>query len=241
MHGSHDEASGEEFHMVGKKNEMFGFVRSKFKLRNYHTWTCHICYNLWVHLNVSGLADGHPILATCTCLKPQRARALQSGRIRNIIPSWPDPLGSSSVMLKTTMDWIWSEYTTSPDPAAGMQSLNQMCSTLTKHVLLPTHIVLSHGSFSLCPDLAQVLINVVPQLGHFLNLARRDAGLSDIHNFCHAELQVLISSTGSDIATQNQVVWNWVHLIDKVYITMVDMKSLWRGHPIHILGSTRPS
>ncbi|KAJ7708391.1 hypothetical protein B0H14DRAFT_3643049 [Mycena olivaceomarginata] len=139
------------------------------------------------------------------------------------------------------MDWIWSEYTTSPDPAAGMQSLNQTCSALTKHVLLPTHIVLSRGSFSLRPDLAQILINVVPQLGHFLNLAQRDAGLSGIHDFCHAELQVLISSTGSDIATQNQVVWNWVHLIDKVYIAMVDMKSLWRGRPIHILGRVRPS
>ncbi|KAJ7788838.1 hypothetical protein B0H14DRAFT_3892206 [Mycena olivaceomarginata] len=119
------------------------------------------------------------------------------------------------------MDWIWSEYTTSPDPVAGMQSLNQTCSVLTKHVLLPTHIALSCGSFSLRPDLAQVLINVVPQLGHFLNLAQRNAGLSGMHNFCHAELQVLISSTGSDIATQNQVVWNWVHLIDKVYIAMM--------------------
>ncbi|KAJ7875554.1 hypothetical protein B0H14DRAFT_3437110 [Mycena olivaceomarginata] len=121
-----------------------------------------------------------------------------------------------------------------------MKSLNQTCSALIKHVLLPTHIVLSRGSFSLHPDLAQVLLNVVPQLGHFLNLARKDAGLSGIHDFCHAELQVLTCFTGSNIATQNQVVWNWIHLIDKVYIAMVDMKSLWCGHPIHTLGRARP-
>ncbi|KAJ7791768.1 hypothetical protein B0H14DRAFT_3500084 [Mycena olivaceomarginata] len=127
------------------------------------------------------------------------------------------------------MDWIWSEYTTSPDPAAGMQSLNQMCSALTKHVLLPTHIVL-----------LRVLINVVPQLGHFLNLALRDAGLSGVQDFCQTELQLLTCSTGSDVATQNQIVWNWIHLIDKVYIAMVDMKSLWNRHLIHILGRERP-
>jgi hypothetical protein len=144
-------------------------------------------------------------------------------------------------MPKTNMDWIWSKYTTSPDPAAGMQSLNQTCSVLTKHILLPTHIVLFHDSFSLCPNLAQVLINVVPQLGHFLNLALRDAGLSGIQDFCQTELQLLTYSTGSNIATQNQIVWNWIHLINKVYIAMVDMKSLWCGHPIHVLGRAHPS
>ncbi|KAJ7772492.1 hypothetical protein B0H14DRAFT_3164791, partial [Mycena olivaceomarginata] len=146
-----------------------------------------------------------------------------------------------SIMPKITLDWIWSEYTKSPDPAAGMQSLQQACSALIKHVLLPSHIVLSNGGFSLLPGEAEVLLLVVPLLGRGLNLAMTAAGLSGIHNFCQTELQVLTCTTGQNIATQNQVVLNWIHLVDKVYIAMVDLESLCSGHPIHILGRKRPS
>ncbi|KAJ7843367.1 hypothetical protein B0H14DRAFT_2585818 [Mycena olivaceomarginata] len=114
-------------------------------------------------------------------------------------------------MPQTTMDWIWSEYTTSPDLAAGMQSLNQTCSALTKHVLLPSHIVLSGGGFTLLPELAEILTDI------------------------------LTCTTGLEIATQNQIVWSWIHLVDKVYIAMVDLKRLCSGRPIHVLGRKHPS
>ncbi|KAJ7363855.1 hypothetical protein DFH08DRAFT_1072749 [Mycena albidolilacea] len=74
-------------------------------------------------------------------------------------------------MPKISLDCIWSEYTKSPDPAAGMQSLQQACSALTKHVLLPSHIVLSNGGFLLHPADTKVLLDVVSLLSRGLNLA----------------------------------------------------------------------
>jgi hypothetical protein len=132
-------------------------------------------------------------------------------------------------MSDITLDWIWSEYTTSPDRAAGMQCLQQTCSTLYKHVLLPTHIVLLGSGFSLPSDLTQLLTNVVPPLGRLLDLVLRSAGLPGAQFFCQTELHLLTCTTGLEIATQNQVVWNWIHLIDKVYVVMVDLKSLRYG------------
>ncbi|KAF8137876.1 hypothetical protein K438DRAFT_1996661 [Mycena galopus ATCC 62051] len=122
------------------------------------------------------------------------------------------------------MDWIWSDYTISPDPASGMQSLYQTCSMLTKHVLLPSHLILSGGGFTLLPELTNILTDVAglwtPRYSKLL--PNGTTGLT--------------CSTGLDIATQNQVVWNWIHLADKLHIAMVDLESLCHAHPVHILG-----
>ncbi|KAJ7848949.1 hypothetical protein B0H14DRAFT_3452771 [Mycena olivaceomarginata] len=139
------------------------------------------------------------------------------------------------------MDWIWSQYTISPDPASGMQSLYETCSTLSKHVLTPSDIVLSGGGFTLRPELAEILTDALPPLGQLLNLAMKDSGLPGIQNFCQAELKILTCTMGMDIATQNQVVWNWIHLMEKLYVARVDLKSLRYGHPIHVLGRNRPT
>ncbi|KAF8143396.1 hypothetical protein K438DRAFT_1993912 [Mycena galopus ATCC 62051] len=144
-------------------------------------------------------------------------------------------------MSDSTLAWIWSEYTISPDPASGMQSLYQTCSALSKHILLPSHIVLSGGGFTLLPELAEILTDVVCPLGQLLDLAMRDSGLAGIQHFCHTELRVLTCTTGLDIATQNQVIWNWIHLADNMHMAMVDLESLCHGRPIHVLGRERPS
>ncbi|KAF8214768.1 hypothetical protein K438DRAFT_1955816 [Mycena galopus ATCC 62051] len=122
-----------------------------------------------------------------------------------------------------------------------MQSLYQMCSELSKHILLPSHIVLSGGGFVLLPELAEILTDIVHPLGQLLDLAMRDSGLPGIQPFCHTELQILTCTKGLDITTQNQVVWNWIHLVEKVYIAMVDLRSLRYGCPIHVLGHEHPS
>jgi hypothetical protein len=158
-----------------------------------------------------------------------------------VVPSWLDSFGSSFVMSDITSDRIWSSYTTSPDPAAGTQSLYQMCTAITKHVLLPSHIVLSGGGFTLLPELAQVLLDAVPLLGQVLNRVMRLSGLPGAQCFCQLELGTLTCTTGMDIATQNQVVRSWVNLVDKVYIAMTDIKYLAGGRPIHVLGRQRPS
>ncbi|KAF8173426.1 hypothetical protein K438DRAFT_1980975 [Mycena galopus ATCC 62051] len=139
------------------------------------------------------------------------------------------------------MDWIWSKYTISPDPASGMQSLYQTCLVLTKHILLPSHIFLSGGSFTLLPELAGILTDVVRPLSQLLDLALRNSGVPGFQPFCHTELQVLTCTSGLDIATRHQVLWNGIHLVDKLYVAMVDLESLRNGHPIHVLGRKRPS
>ncbi|KAJ7831057.1 hypothetical protein B0H14DRAFT_3714168 [Mycena olivaceomarginata] len=144
-------------------------------------------------------------------------------------------------MSDITMDWIWSRYTTSPDPAAGMQSLYQTCSAITKHVLLPSHIVLSGGGFTLLPELAQILLDAVPSLGQVLDRVMRLSGLPGAQSFCQTELHTLTCTTGLDVATQSQVVRSWVNLVDKAYIAMTDIKYLACGRPIHVLGRERPS
>ncbi|KAJ7768546.1 hypothetical protein B0H14DRAFT_2632894 [Mycena olivaceomarginata] len=139
------------------------------------------------------------------------------------------------------MDWIWSKYIISPDPASGMQSLYQTCSALSQHVLTPSDIVLSGSSFTLQPELTMIIADVIPLLGQLLNLVMQDSGLPGIQHFCHAELQILTCTTGLDIAMQSQVVRNWIHLLDNLYIAMVDLKCLRDGRPIYILGCERPS
>ncbi|KAJ7629984.1 hypothetical protein DFH06DRAFT_1337907 [Mycena polygramma] len=135
-------------------------------------------------------------------------------------------------MSDSSMDWIWSEYTTSPDPASGMQSLYQTCSALTKHVLQPSHIVLSGGGFALRADLAQLLTNIIPAIGHLCSVAAKQHG-REIPQFGQAELQTLTCTTGLFVpATQNQIVWSWVTLIDELNFAMASMKSFWIGIPL---------
>ncbi|KAJ6466769.1 hypothetical protein C8R45DRAFT_1106199 [Mycena sanguinolenta] len=110
------------------------------------------------------------------------------------------------------MDWIWSKCTTSPDPTSGMQTLHQMCSVIIEHVLTPSDIILSGSGFTLCPGLTEVLLDAI-----------------------------LTCSSGLYMAMQHQIIWNWVHLIDKIYVAMVDLKSLQHSLPIHVLGRSRPS
>ncbi|KAJ7831899.1 hypothetical protein B0H13DRAFT_1915244 [Mycena leptocephala] len=121
-------------------------------------------------------------------------------------------------MSDTLKDWIWSKYTT-PDPALGMQSLYQMCSTFTKHVLQPSHIVLAGGGFTLHADLAGPLIDIIPAMDHLLR------SLSNI--------TVLTTTTGLIVpATLHQIIWNWVHLIDELDLAMTRLKSFWMDYPL---------
>ncbi|KAK7030031.1 hypothetical protein R3P38DRAFT_2775469 [Favolaschia claudopus] len=137
-----------------------------------------------------------------------------------------------------TLDFIWSKYTISPHPEIGMDSLHQTCSSLTKHVLLPSHISLLHGGFVLHPELVEVIQNVVPALGQLLYVALPHIGLYGAHTFAHDELRILGNLTGL-LATQNQVILHWVLLLDKIYGAMMDLKATCYGHPVST--SQRPS
>ncbi|KAK6971306.1 hypothetical protein R3P38DRAFT_3497656 [Favolaschia claudopus] len=137
-----------------------------------------------------------------------------------------------------TLDFIWSKYTTSPHPEIGMDSLHQTCSSLIKHVLLPSHISLLHSGFVLHPELVEVIQNAVPALGQLLYIALPHIGVCGAHTFAHDELRFLGNLTGL-LATQNQVILHWILLLDKIYGAMADLKATCFGYPVST--SQRPS
>ncbi|KAJ7204884.1 hypothetical protein B0H12DRAFT_1225492 [Mycena haematopus] len=132
-------------------------------------------------------------------------------------------------------------YTTSPDPGSGMQTLQQTCSAIIEHVLRPSDIILSGGGYTLRAALAEVLQDAIPVLGRLLDLALRNVKLPSAQSFCHSELRILTYTTGLDMASQPQIVWNWVHLLNNVHVAMKDLHSLWQGRPVYIIGCERPS
>ncbi|KAJ7852024.1 hypothetical protein B0H14DRAFT_3450947 [Mycena olivaceomarginata] len=105
-----------------------------------------------------------------------------------------------------------------------MGSLYKMCVQFTTLVLQPSHIVLHGGGFALHRDLATPLVEVYSSI----NWSNRTTCLT--------------STAGYIVpATQNQIVWNWIVLIDKLYVAMKDLWSLYNGRPVCILGCERPS
>ncbi|KAJ7323974.1 hypothetical protein DFH08DRAFT_817449 [Mycena albidolilacea] len=145
-------------------------------------------------------------------------------------------------MANSTLNWIWTKYLSSPDPPSGMGSLYEMCVQFTMLVLQSSHIVLRGGGFVLHHNLAVRLVDVVSDMDHLLRLASEQRKLSAPPFIGQTELLVLTSTAGYIApATQNQIVWNWITVIDKLYIVMKDLQSLYKGCPVYILGCERPS
>ncbi|KAJ7929550.1 hypothetical protein B0H13DRAFT_2310477 [Mycena leptocephala] len=128
------------------------------------------------------------------------------------------------------LDWIWSRYNTSPDPASGMQSLYQTCSAFTKHVLQPSHIILRGGGFTLCLELAVPLTDIVTSMDRLLYLAAKHIQLHSAPCIGQQELRTLTITEGLHAcATYNQVVYGWVTLIDRLARAMRELQWLCIG------------
>ncbi|KAJ7905740.1 hypothetical protein B0H14DRAFT_3543140 [Mycena olivaceomarginata] len=109
-------------------------------------------------------------------------------------------------------------------------------------VLQPSDIILHGGGFVLHRDLAIWIADVVSDMDHLLCLASAQCKLSTPPFIGQTELMVLTSNAGFTVpATQNQIVWNWIVIINKLYIAMKDLRSLYKGRPVYILGCERPS
>jgi hypothetical protein len=118
-----------------------------------------------------------------------------------------------------------------------MGSLYQTCVQFTTHVLRPSHIVLSGGGFVLHRDLAVLLVDMVSDMDHLLHLASKHHKLSTPPLIGQTELLVLTSTAGYNTpAMQNQIVWNWIMVINKLYIVMKDLWSLYRA--VHLVTAT---
>lgn len=173
-------------------------------------------------------------------------QVLQSGLTGNRRPSWPDTR-HSVLAMDYHLHEIWSKYTKAPDPLPSSNSLYGACSAFTKHVLQPSHIILSNGGFTLHPELAEPLLEVIPAINYLLRHATHYRG-PPTPFVGQTEIQVL--TAGHSRATQNQIVFNWVVLLDQLYAAMCEMKRLCLGNPSspshlswipHILASLPPS
>ncbi|KAJ7676569.1 hypothetical protein DFH06DRAFT_1168525 [Mycena polygramma] len=133
-------------------------------------------------------------------------------------------------MRDSHLDWIWSRYTSSPDPASGMQSLYQTCLAFTKHVLQPSHIILRGGGFVLHPELAIPLTDVVTSMDRLLYLAAKHVQLHCAPCIGQQELRTLTITEGLHAcATYNQVVDGWIILIDRLARAMRELQWLCIG------------
>ncbi|KAJ7656263.1 hypothetical protein DFH06DRAFT_1132229 [Mycena polygramma] len=133
-------------------------------------------------------------------------------------------------MRDSHLDWIWSRYRTSPDASSGMQSLYRTCSVFTELVLQPSHIILRGGGFTLHPELAIPLTDIVTSMDRLLLLAAKHNRLPQAPYIGRQELSILTASESlHSCATQNQIVFNWVLLIDRLALAMRELQWLCIG------------
>ncbi|KAK7048045.1 hypothetical protein R3P38DRAFT_2867080, partial [Favolaschia claudopus] len=143
-------------------------------------------------------------------------------------------------MVNPYLDWIWSKYDTSHQQ--DMLSLRETCSALVKYSLLPSDIVLSGGGYVLRHDLATTLSHVIYAMDHLLDMSAKHLGLVNIPAIGHTKLD-LLSGTGVQrvIATQNQVVTNWVFILNSIAAAKHQLKALCSGDFTHSSLDSWPS
>ncbi|KAK7007917.1 hypothetical protein R3P38DRAFT_2792045 [Favolaschia claudopus] len=135
-------------------------------------------------------------------------------------------------MVNPYVDWIWSQYST---PKSSKQlSLQDSCSYFIKYILQPTDIILSHGGFVLHPDLTLPLTNIVSGLDYFLDLASQHRRLQQPHSIGHVELSTLAATGRKPVtATQNQIIFSWVLLLDRIWTAECWLEALCAGNLTH--------
>ncbi|KAK7032934.1 hypothetical protein R3P38DRAFT_3503180, partial [Favolaschia claudopus] len=154
--------------------------------------------------------------------------ALQSGHIGNCRNPLAGSPWISVIMANPYLDWIWSQYSI---PKSSKQlSLQDSCSYFTKYILQPTDIILSHGGFVLHSDLTLPLTNIISGMDYFLDLASHYRGLQQPLFIGHSELNTLAAAgANSTLATQSQVVHNWVLIVAKIWAAKYQLKALCAG------------
>ncbi|KAK7001885.1 hypothetical protein R3P38DRAFT_3045269 [Favolaschia claudopus] len=135
-------------------------------------------------------------------------------------------------MANPYLDWIWSQY--SVPQSQERLSLRDSCTYFTKHILQPTDIILSGGGYVLHSNLAVPLANITSGLNHYLHLATQHHGFHKSLHIGHAELDIL-GATGqhATLATQSQIVLNWVFLVEKICAAKYQLKALCAGDVTH--------
>ncbi|KAK6969344.1 hypothetical protein R3P38DRAFT_3502056 [Favolaschia claudopus] len=134
-------------------------------------------------------------------------------------------------MVNPYLDWIWSQYSTSPHPEQHMLSLRETCSSFVKLDLQPSDITLSHGGYMLRSDLAAPLSETVAAMDHFLALAAQHLRLVKIPSIGHYEQDILLGK--GLLATLSQILVNWVTIIDRIWAAKHQLKAMCAGNVSH--------
>jgi hypothetical protein len=130
-------------------------------------------------------------------------------------------------------DLLWSDYATWPNPSLGGQTLHRTCSVFIKHILQPSDIILAGGGYVLQPELARPLGELISVMIQLIGAATKHCGLHTTSSLREEDVHVLTCTTGLRVpATQNQIIWHWVTLIDELYIAMADLKTLRCGYSV---------
>ncbi|KAJ7179790.1 hypothetical protein C8R46DRAFT_1212327 [Mycena filopes] len=166
---------------------------------------------------VGSNSSSHKVLDMARAINTRTLRALTKpykvDKLGTVVSSWPD-----------TVNWISSCRTI----------ISLSCGDLlpvTEHILTPPDIVLSGGGFTLHPQLAAQLTDIVAAMDLRLRRAAQYHSLCSTSFIGQLELKVLMDATGFHLATQNEVVLNWVILLDRLGSVMREMKILCLGDP----------
>ncbi|KAJ7437841.1 hypothetical protein B0H11DRAFT_2359457 [Mycena galericulata] len=79
-------------------------------------------------------------------------------------------------MSNSHLDWIWSLYTTSPDPSSGMSTLRDTCVALLNCPLTSSSFIPAIAGLALHPSVAEPFREVFPILKHLMYSAAQHHG-----------------------------------------------------------------
>ncbi|KAJ7906091.1 hypothetical protein B0H13DRAFT_2333832 [Mycena leptocephala] len=137
---------------------------------------------------------------------------------------------------------LWSQYTISPDPLSGMQSIRETCMALTRQALHPLHIIPAGCGFILHSSLAKPLAGIAPILDHLLRCAAKYHGVRKTSYIRPTNIQILCGTTACGLdATHCQIVVTWVFFMDELVTAMDELEQLCKGDPFSRAHPERPS
>ncbi|KAJ7435101.1 hypothetical protein B0H11DRAFT_1937915 [Mycena galericulata] len=127
-------------------------------------------------------------------------------------------------MSNSHLDWIWSIYTTSPDPASGMSTLRDTCVALLNYPLTSSSFIPAIAGLALHPSVAEPFREVFPILKHLMYSAAQYHGTSQpLFDREHADFR-LVTILG---VRRDDAEAAWGRLLQKVADAMGYIEDLY--------------
>ncbi|KAJ7436782.1 hypothetical protein B0H11DRAFT_2363831 [Mycena galericulata] len=127
-------------------------------------------------------------------------------------------------MSDSHLDWIWSLYTTSPDPASGMSTLRDTCVALLNYPLTSSSFIPAIAGLALHPSVAEPFREVFPILKHLMYSAVQHHSTSQpLFDHDHADFR-LVTILG---VRRDDAEAAWGRLLRKVAAAMGYIEELY--------------